>query len=128
MFGKPGSGSKLRSPRQRTGAEHEQAAEQFLLQQGLTLLQRNFWCKLGEIDLIMRDGEQLVFIEVRYRKHAGYGLAQETVTAAKQRKLVRAAQYYLLHNGSDDPPCRFDVVAVHQQQPLEWIRNAFGAE
>ncbi len=128
MFGRSGSGSKLRSPQQRTGAEQELAAEQYLLQQGLILLQRNFWCKLGEIDLIMRDGEQLVFIEVRFRKHAGYGLAQETVTITKQRKLLRAAQYYLLHNCADDPPCRFDVVAVHQQQPLEWIRNAFGAE
>ena len=128
MFGKTETNSRLRSPRQRTGAQHERTAEQFLQRQGLKLLQRNYLCKLGEIDLIMRDGDQLVFVEVRYRKDASFGLAQETVTPAKQRKLLRAAQYYLQLNFAADPPSRFDVVAVHQHQPLEWIQNAFSAE
>ncbi len=127
-----------------TGEKSELRAEQFLRQQGLTLVTRNYRCKLGEIDLIMRDGEHLVFVEVRFRKHRHYGSASETVGYHKQRKLIRTAQYYLLMHPNLDVPCRFDVVALHgintsentelavdagneRQKPIEWITNAFTA-
>lgn len=126
-----------------TGQENEQRAEQFLKQQGLKLVERNYRCKLGEIDLIMRDGKSLVFVEVRFRKSAHYGSASESVNYFKQQKLIKAAQHYLLSlNTASEPMCRFDVVAITQtatktnqrqtltnveQKPIEWIADAFSA-
>ncbi len=111
------------------GKKHEAIAEQFLIRQGLTLKERNYHCRRGEIDLIMNEADTLVFVEVRYRKHSAYGSASESVDLRKQQKLIKAAQYYLLkqyrHN---EPPCRFDVVAIegnNPKNPLEWLPNAF---
>ncbi len=111
------------------GKKHEAIAEQFLIRQGLTLKERNYHSRRGEIDLIMSDGETLVFVEVRYRKHGAFGTASESVDQRKQQKLIKAAQHYLLkqyrHN---EPPCRFDVVAIegnNSKKPLEWLPNAF---
>lgn len=108
------------------GQQFELLALQYLQQQGLTLVQQNFQCKAGEIDLIMRDAAQLVFVEVKYRASSAFGGAAAAVTAAKQQKLIRAARWYLQQQGQSAAACRFDVVAIDGQQPYQynWIRNA----
>ncbi|MBL4798585.1 MAG: YraN family protein [Oleispira sp.] len=108
------------------GDDKERLAETHLIAHGFTLIERNFLCKGGEIDLIMKDQEYLVFIEVRYRASNEFGGALGSITAGKQRKLRRAAEFYLLQQfGNSPPPCRFDVIAIEGQNELEWIKNAF---
>lgn len=97
-----------------------------LTDNGLQLVSRNYSCKAGEIDLIMKDGAQLVFVEVRYRARADFGSALESVTPAKQRKLIITAQHYLQRIGNT-PACRFDVVGMGQDREIHWIKNAFEA-
>ena len=110
-----------------TGKHAEEQARAHLEQRGLRLLERNYRCKQGEIDLIMRDGEALVFIEVRYRKSAAFGSAVETVTAQKQNRLLATARHYL-QASRVTAPCRFDVVGITGQTTearIEWIKDAF---
>ncbi|NYE62613.1 putative endonuclease [Duganella sp. 1224] len=111
-----------RTPQQRLGRQGEDRALAHLQAHGLTLLERNFLCKSGEIDLIMQDGPLLVFVEVRQRASSHFGGAVYSVTPAKQQRLLRAAQYYLLRH-KIPPPCRFDVVAIDQEK-LSWMQNA----
>ena len=110
------------SAKQEQGRIGEEAALAHLRAQGLSLVERNFRCKGGEIDLIMRERGGLVFVEVRDRKDASHGGAAASVTPAKQRRLITAAQVYLLKLGKV-PPCRFDVVAI-EAGTLTWLRNA----
>jgi putative endonuclease len=107
------------------GQEAEQQALDFLQSKGLRLEARNFRCKTGEIDLVMRDAETLVFVEVRFRQSNDYGRALETVTASKQRKLLNTANRYLQMKKIDSA-CRFDVIALNGSgsTPVEWIKNA----
>jgi putative endonuclease len=87
---------------------------------------RNHRCRQGEIDLVMRDGDTLVFVEVRYRRGERFGTPAETVDRHKQRRLVAAAGHYL--QGHPSPlPCRFDVVAIGGGDRIEWLKNAFAA-
>ena len=113
-----------------TGSAAEDAALAHLRQAGLTLLERNYRVaagpsrRAGEVDLIMRDRDgTLVFVEVRARASRSHGGAAASVTATKQRKLVYAAQHYLLRHASP-PPCRFDVVAIDGGE-LQWLPAAF---
>ena len=94
------------------GAQAERLAAQFLQLQGLKLLQQNYRCRFGEIDLILQDGNALVFAEVRLRSRGDFGGAAASINAAKQRKLVRTAQHYLT-TLAHTPPCRFDAVLLH---------------
>ena len=110
------------SGKQRQGQRWEQAALAYLQRQGLRLLDTNYRCRGGEIDLILRDGEALVFVEVRQRASRSHGGAAASITPAKVARMVRAAQTYLLRC-SPVPPCRFDVVAIDGDQ-LDWLRNA----
>lgn len=113
--------------KQEQGAAGEQLAIQFLESQGLVNVSRNFRCKGGEIDLIMRHAEVLVFVEVRAHQDEGYGTPAETITRTKQRRLIRAASVYL-QRYSLDVACRFDVVAItlgNQEPQLDWIQDAF---
>jgi putative endonuclease len=117
------------TPQQRSGKQHEKLACQHLRQHGLKLLTRNYHCRRGEIDLVMRDKTSLVFVEVRYRRQARYGSASESVNWHKQQRLIAAAEHYLLHEAKTQPPARFDVVAISgsgTELRLEWIPNAFG--
>jgi len=114
-----------RTSRQRTGEAAEQQALTHLRQQGLQLLERNYRCQGGEIDLIMREGDTVVFVEVRARAGTSYGGAAASVTPAKQRRLILAAQRWLQMQAST-PPCRFDVIALDGPQ-LQWLRNAIEA-
>jgi putative endonuclease len=108
------------------GARAEQLAEDFLLQRGLALVQRNFRCRMGEIDLILRDGDTLVFAEVRLRTHSEFGGAAASITAAKQTRVIATARHFLA--GKRERPCRFDVVLLDRLAPdaIEWIKDAFG--
>lgn len=99
--------------REQRGARAEQLARNYLEQQGLNFRQANFRCRRGEIDLIMQDGDTLVFVEVRYRSNSRYGTAAETVDRHKQRKLVTTALFYLQSNPElARLSGRFDVIAI----------------
>ena len=110
---------------QTLGREAEDRAESMLSRAGLQTLARNYRCRSGEIDLVMRDGKHLVFVEVRFRSSLAFGSAAASVGADKRRKLILAAQHYLLENRWQGP-CRFDVVTFDQDQGGRWIRDAFG--
>ncbi len=111
----------LRTSKQRIGDAAEQRALLHLQTQGLQLVQRSFLCKGGEIDLIMRDGRHLVFVEVRKRSSKKFGGALASVTSSKQKRLVHAAQVYL-QNMKPVPACRFDLVAIEGEE-LIWLKN-----
>lgn len=117
------------TPQQIKGEAAEQLAADILQQQGFRLVQRNFSCKAGEIDLIMQDQQHLVFVEVRFRKNHLYGGAAASITPAKQLKIRRAAQFYMTRL-NHQPPCRFDVMAMTLDSKghiicENWIPNAF---
>lgn len=115
-----------------TGSAAETAAAAWLEQQGLALVEKNYRCKGGEIDLIMRTGTDLIFVEVRLRKRNDYGSAAESVTTTKQRRIVCAARHFLAtHPRWQNSGCRFDVVATSdstQAKEWQWLRHAFLAE
>lgn len=110
---------------QEKGRGGEAFAARFLVEQGYEILERNFRCRQGEIDLIARDGNDLVFVEVKFRRGKGQGLPEEAVDFRKQEKIRQAARYYLYRNGyEEDTACRFDVVGILNGQ-IRLIRNAF---
>lgn len=108
------------------GHHAEQRAAIFLQQQKLILLERNYRCRFGEIDLIMQEGDTVVFVEVRLRTNQYFGDAAASITPAKQLKLTRTARHYLAGRG-DDFPCRFDAILISgtQESEIEWLQNAF---
>ena len=108
------------------GAEAEALAAAFLEGRGLEVLERNFRCRLGEIDLVARDGETIVFVEVRRRASSAFGGAAASITSAKQLKILRAARFYLSRQRVT-PACRFDALLIEGDPPrIDWIRDAFG--
>jgi len=108
---------------QAAGGDAEEQAAALLAAHGLAIVERNYRTRLGEIDLIAREGPCLLFVEVRSRGASAYGDAVESITAAKRRRIVAAARHYLLRF-TRLPPCRFDVIAVDAGEP-RWIRGAF---
>lgn len=111
------------------GARIERFAADWLAARGLTLEAANQHARGGELDLVMRDGTTLVFVEVRHRTDARHGHPLETITPAKRRRLIQAARFYLQRNGLSCA-CRFDVLAVTGTPPdlaVEWIPGAFEA-
>lgn len=107
------------------GADAEDRAAAFLQKQGLALVERNYRCRFGEIDLIARDGDTLVFVEVRMRSDKRFGGAAASITAAKQHKLLRTARHYLA-GCARTPACRFDALLLHgENHAIEWLKNAF---
>lgn len=113
--------SDERPPGERGRAMEDQALA-WLQARGLALVTRNFRCKCGEIDLIMREGGELVFVEVRARASASHGGAAASITPAKQRRLLLTAQFYL-QRLARQPACRFDVLAFEGPQ-VQWLRGA----
>lgn len=113
------------------GARWERLAESFLRDRGLSTVARNAHSRVGELDLVMRDGEAVVFIEVRYRERLNFGTGADSVTAGKRRRLWRAAAMFLAqHPALARQPCRFDVMSISQGPDgpsMDWIRNAFDA-
>ncbi|MBC3918667.1 YraN family protein [Undibacterium sp. CY18W] len=110
-----------RTSRRRSGDEAENQALLYLQKAGLKLVMQNFSCKGGEIDLIMQDGPTLVFVEVRKRSSMQFGGAVASVTPAKQRRMVHAAQVYLLSKKSQ-AACRFDLIAIDGDS-INWLKN-----
>lgn len=112
------------------GTWAENIALRFLGARGLKLLKRNYRCLLGEIDIVMKDNDTLVFVEVRYRAGSEYGSPLETIDRAKQTRLLRTASHYLRKHRMTEAQaqCRFDVVVVTGPKPsTEWIKAAFQA-
>ncbi len=111
----------------RKGEDAEQYAASYLQKQRLTLLQQNYHCRFGEIDLIMRDDEALVFVEVRMRTSEAFGGAAASITSSKQARLLRTARHYISALNTE-PECRFDVILLtgSDGRKVEWIKNAFG--
>lgn len=116
--------------KKRTGNQAEDLARSYLTTRGLSFCVSNFQCKTGEIDLVMKHNDMLVFVEVRYRADTSLGTPLETITHSKQKKLIRTANYFLQqHFGNRWPACRFDVVGIsgdlNQLPAIDWVQNAF---
>ena len=110
----------------RRGEPYENLAAAFLEGQGLRVLERNYRCRFGEIDLVARSGTVLVFVEVRARRSAAFGGAAGSITGAKRRRLLAAARHYIVRRRVAGA-CRFDVVLLQGDEPrIEWVTNAFG--
>ena len=111
----------------RAGARAEELCAELLRKAGLRVLARNWRCRHGEIDLVAEEGGTLVFAEVRYRRDERFGGAAESVTSAKQGRLIAAARLYLMRR--PDVNCRFDVLLLDslEAERISWIRNAFTA-
>ncbi|HEV7800667.1 MAG TPA: YraN family protein [Burkholderiales bacterium] len=108
------------------GAEAELMAAAFLERAGLKIIERNYRCRLGEIDLVARDGAATVFVEVRQRASSSFGGAAASITAAKRQRLLRAARHYISRLRTL-PQCRFDALLIEGEPPrIEWVKNAFG--
>jgi putative endonuclease len=110
------------------GLRSEKEACNFLQTKGLKLISSNYHCPFGEIDIIMKEGDVLVFIEVRLRSHIIYGSALESIDSRKQQKLLKSATHYLQkHQLLDKIDCRFDVIGFSNSS-IEWIKDAFSYE
>ncbi len=112
---------EMSTKNQLIGAKAEDDAFTFLQEHGLTPVTRNFRCRFGEIDLIMYEGNTLVFIEVRKRKNCLYGGATTSITSIKQQKIIKTAYFYLQRYKAL-PACRFDVVAWNGAE-CQWLKN-----
>ena len=107
------------------GTDYERLAGEYIKEQGYEILEYNFRCRMGEIDIIARDCEYLVFVEVKYRSSSRTGSPLEAVDARKQRIISKVASYYCLTHGyGEGQPCRFDVVAIKGEE-YTLIKNAF---
>lgn len=113
----------------KTGQIAEHKALDYLNNQGLKLVLQNYSCRMGEIDLIMRDGAYLVFIEVRYRVSAAYGGGLASVTDSKRQKIMKTSMHYMMkYKVYDKFPLRFDVLSIDGNlDEITWVKNAFGA-
>ena len=109
----------------------EEIAARFLARNGLKIIVRNYRCRGGEIDLVCRDGSTIVFVEVRLRQDSRFGCAAASITAAKQQRIILAAQMWLGGAGRRhaNQPCRFDAILLDRLDParIDWIRGAFDA-
>ncbi|WP_455201899.1 YraN family protein [Kaarinaea lacus] len=117
------------------GQNAEDLALRFLKKQGMKLIERNYHCKAGELDLVMQHKNALVFVEVRYRKHTGFGSGAETIDRRKQQKILKSAEHFLQrHSKYAALPCRIDVISItalqktnNQRPDIDWIPNAIQA-
>ena len=117
--------SGRRTPAQAAGALAEEAAARYLAERGLAILGRNYRTRLGEVDLVARDGDTLVFVEVRLRSSDRFGGAAASVGPRKRARIEAAARHYLARLAAE-PPCRFDVVTWDGREAA-WLRGAFDA-
>ena len=110
------------------GSCYENLAADFLTEHGLHIRERNYRCRIGEVDLIAMDGKYLVFVEVKYRTTGVSGYPAEAVDARKQQTIAKCAMHFLMKQGNDDVPCRFDVVAIagaEGQEEITLYKDAF---
>ncbi len=108
----------------KTGIEGESQAVEFLQNKGYKILERNYSCKIGEIDIVAKDKETLVFVEVKARKNTLFGMPVEAITPAKVRNIIGVARYFLLAHKLHNVDCRFDVICILKNK-IEHIENAF---
>ncbi len=109
----------------KNGSYFEDKACEYLKIKGCTILERNFRCRYGEIDMIVRDGSHIVFVEVKHRQAGTAGSPLEAVTREKMKRISNTARYYLMKNGiSEYTPMRFDVVGYLGDE-VTWVRDAF---
>ncbi|MDO1510996.1 MULTISPECIES: YraN family protein [unclassified Neisseria] len=109
-----------------SGAAGEDAALVFLQKQGCKLLARNWHCPYGEIDLIVKNGSMILFVEVKYRRHGSFGGAVYSITPSKLLKLQRSAEHYLQQNSLNHVPCRLDAVLIQGKEAPYWVQNITG--
>lgn len=102
--------------RRKTGTDGEQMAAEFLEKKGYHILEKNYHCRFGEIDLIVQRSEWIIFVEVKYRSTASMGLPEESVDLRKQSRICRSALTFLMERKLNDHPVRFDVVAILGEQ------------
>lgn len=110
------------------GAEAERLAAEFLSSKGMKILQRNYRYERGEIDIVAEDGDELVFVEVKWRRNSSFGEPEDAVTPEKQEQIMKVAEGYLFEHGAEDRPCRFDVITVSDKsgnRVLTHYVNAF---
>ena len=112
------------------GRQAENLAARFLEKKKLRIIARNYRCRGGEIDLVCRDGKVLVFVEVRLRQNTAFGGAAASVTAIKQRRIILAAQHFLMTNALTNDDCRFDCILMNgtSGNDVEWLRDAFSLD
>ena len=114
--------------RKKLGSEAERVAAEYLTSQGFKILERNHSNKIGEIDLIARDGDIFIIVEVKAKTGVGRGSPEEMVDARKQRKLIRTAEAFFMLNEIEDPDWRIDVVAVEYENfggyKINWLKSA----
>jgi putative endonuclease len=112
------------------GRQAEDLAARFLEKKKLRIIARNYRCRGGEIDLVCRDGKVLVFVEVRLRQSTAFGGAAASVTAIKQRRIILAAQHFLMTNALTNDDCRFDCILMNgtSGNDIEWLRDAFSLD
>ncbi len=117
--------------RKKLGTSSENLASEYLIRQGFQLIEKNYRCPIGEIDLIVRDQSHLVFVEVKSKRSIKYGIPAYAVNWRKQNKLVQLAKWYLKSNRIDKQSCRFDVVSIHwplgEEAEIKHVRNAFSS-
>lgn len=123
-----GGGGDKRAAREDRGAKAESLAVAFLEQRGVRVIARNYRCRHGEIDVIARDGDTLVFVEVRLRSNPNFGNAAASITAPKQARLTAAAAHYLAGHTATNP-CRFDAVLLDRldEPQIQWLRDVITA-
>jgi len=118
--------------RKKLGRRGEKAALHFLQKHGYQILEYSYRCKVGEIDIVAREGTEMVFVEVKTRCSLSFGLPVESISRQKRKKLTQLALIYLGHHKLDNTPCRFDVVGVLLEKDkiveIKLIRDAFPAE
>lgn len=119
------TGRRGETSSKKVGLRYEETAAEFLKTRGFQILEKNFRCPGGEIDLIAREGDYLCFVEVKFRTGEELGGPLEAVDKKKQRRISKASLYYLMRQGlPDTTPCRYDVVAIRPEK-ITLIRNAF---
>ncbi len=110
------------------GYEYEETAKKYMLDKGFKILEENYCCRLGEIDIIAAKNGRLHFVEVKGRLNTFYGYPREAVTKAKQKRIINAAKYYFMLKGSYDEFCQFDVIEIiAENKEINYIENAFWA-
>ena len=109
--------------KQNLGKQGEEYANQYLQTQGYQIIEKNFYCKQGEIDIIAKDKKEYVFIEVKTRTSLQYGMPREAVNIKKQRHIWNATKYYLYKNKLENKFIRFDVIEIYQRQGKTYINH-----
>ena len=110
------------------GRLSEQMGADYLLKKGYKIVERNFRCCFGEIDIIAKDKKDIVFIEVKGRKVNSYGFPAEAVNKVKQKKIVKSALYFVKYNGIRSTNLRFDVLSLDADESIEHLTSAFDSD